>query len=790
MNRPTNPLTPIPAPSSPPAGRLWLFRGLAGIGLPLLLLGVLEGGLQFAGYGRDARFLIPDKQPGFYRSNPDFVRLFMPAGFDLRPLNFRLAARKPPDTVRIFVLGESAAQGVPEPAFAFAPQLRAQLRARHPGKNFEVINTGIVAINSHVIRQIAHDLAGFSPDLFVVYMGNNEVVGPYGPGCSYLDRMPPLWIIRLGVFVRTSRTGQLLGAMLAGIGGHNTPSAWGGMAMFAESAVRGDDPRLEKVHRNFEANLEDIVRTAAAAGAKTVLCTVVSNLKDCPPLLSLHRPDLSADELSAWTKVYERGRINWLLGDNAAARPDLLAAWRLDPQHADTAYLLGSLALQAGDTPAAREYFLAAQHWDALRFRPDPQLNAITRRVAARHATATLVDGAVLLGSDPDSTVPPAGREVLFEHVHLDWEGNHQLALALARGVEAALPEIPPTTQPWLDSAGCARALARTPAARVGVLQKISTITRNPPFPNQLTYPEDMARFARDLTQAQADRGNPALLHESWQTAEAALAGDPDNPAVVKTVEELAEDRGDTEAALKLARRSREMQPDYFRLAADEAMKLAQVGRFDEAERLLQQTAAACAARELTTVAPAFVDLAIRTRRFAEIRHVLDSFLTRLPGDPTLGVLRAQLARLAGDTATAESELRATLAAHPGHQGALEELVALLLGAGRTQEAEQASLAAAEQQAGNQANNFRAALAAEARTDEAAAVKHYLAAERSGPVTAAVELRLARKLTGLDRTEEALLHLAWARRLSQLEGNPAVTRAISEYIDRLRAATP
>ena len=115
-----------PAPRA--AARLWLYRALAAVGLPVLLLLVLEGGLRVAGYGRAAGFLIPDDQSGYYRTNPEFVSLFMPESFDLRPLNFRVALRKPAGTVRIVLLGESAAQGVPAPPFALAPQLRAQFQ--------------------------------------------------------------------------------------------------------------------------------------------------------------------------------------------------------------------------------------------------------------------------------------------------------------------------------------------------------------------------------------------------------------------------------------------------------------------------------------------------------------------------------------------------------------------------------------------------------------------------------------------------------------------------------------
>ena len=176
--------------------------------MPAIVLLALEGGLRLAGYGKPATFLIPDGRPGWFRTNPEFASLFLPGNFDLRPLNFSVSLHKAPKTVRIVVLGESAAQGVPVPGFGFSPQLRAQLRHRYPGTDFEVIDTGIVAINSHVVYQVAKEMARFEPDLFVLYAGNNEVVGPYGPGCAYLSNMPPLWVIRASVWVRSTRTGQ------------------------------------------------------------------------------------------------------------------------------------------------------------------------------------------------------------------------------------------------------------------------------------------------------------------------------------------------------------------------------------------------------------------------------------------------------------------------------------------------------------------------------------------------------------------------------------------------------
>ena len=122
---------------------------------------------------------------------------------------FAFPARKSADTYRIFVLGSSAAQGIPNHAFCFGRFLQFMLQERFPGVHFEVITTAMAAINSHVVREIARDCARYDPDLFVVYMGNNEVVGPYGPGTVLTPALSNLHLIRLGIALRATRIGQL-----------------------------------------------------------------------------------------------------------------------------------------------------------------------------------------------------------------------------------------------------------------------------------------------------------------------------------------------------------------------------------------------------------------------------------------------------------------------------------------------------------------------------------------------------------------------------------------------------
>ena len=475
-----------------------------------------------------------------------------------------------------------------------------------------------MAINSHVVYQVAREMAHYEPDLFLVYLGNNEVVGPYGPGCAYLSQSPPLWVIRSSVFVRSTRTGQLLGSLAARLTrGTRRPAQWGGMSMFVDNAVRGDDPRLAAVYANYKSNLSGIVAAASGAGAKTVLCTVVANLKDCPPFLSLHSPGLPQQDLEAWTSAFDSGRLAWRLGDEALARSRLTEAERLDPQYAETLFMLGALDLGSGDAAAARGHFADALHWDALRFRPDPSIGIAFRDVALeRPADVTLLDCADALGSEPSSTQPLSGREILFEHVHLDWDGSYRLGLLMARACAGALYGKDPGDGGWLDNAACARALAYTGHERLPMLLRIDVLVRKPPFTNQLTHVADEARLARAIEAASAAATNPEAQAAAAETASGALAKDPDNPALAGILEGIRQDQGDMAGALAIARRAAGHLPGDYALAADEASLLVRLGRYDEGQRILMESARTGA--DLDLLAPVFVDLWTRTRRFGE----------------------------------------------------------------------------------------------------------------------------------------------------------------------------
>jgi len=115
------------------------------------------------------------------------------------------------------------------------------LSDRYPDVEFEVVNAGITAINSHVLLPIADSCASMDPDLFVVYLGNNEVVGPFGAGTVFNPAARSRALIRAGLAFRSTRLGQLFNSMLPSFGG---TQSWRGMEMFLDQKVRADDEAL------------------------------------------------------------------------------------------------------------------------------------------------------------------------------------------------------------------------------------------------------------------------------------------------------------------------------------------------------------------------------------------------------------------------------------------------------------------------------------------------------------------------------------------------------------------
>ncbi|HTD86301.1 MAG TPA: hypothetical protein VK850_06960, partial [Candidatus Binatia bacterium] len=315
--------------------------------MPLVLLLVLplllEGALRLFGVGYSTCFLV--RKGDYWFPNDKFAVQFFGPRASSRPVYFRVPVQKPTNAVRIVVLGESAAMGTPDPAFCFGRILEVMLETNLPGKRIEFVNAAMRGIDSHIVRKIAADCARLKPEVFIVYMGNNEVIGLHGPepGCSRLSQWLPL--MRAADFLKGTRLGQLV-RRSAG----SSQKTDQDMDFFRKHRLAPDDWRREAVLQNFAADLRDICTAGKRAGAKVIVSTVPVNMKDFPPLGSLS------------------GQYN-----------------------AEEQFRLG--------------HYQQALDWDALQFRVDSRTNEKMRQIATHQAV--LVDS-VKTFADADGGVPGA----------------------------------------------------------------------------------------------------------------------------------------------------------------------------------------------------------------------------------------------------------------------------------------------------------------------------------------------------------------------------------------------
>jgi tetratricopeptide (TPR) repeat protein len=761
---------------SPPAlrrpGASFLARVALLIGVPALFFCALEGALRIAGFGKPTAFFIPDGKPGFYRTNPNFTAPFIPASFGIQPLNFRIARHKDPGGVRVFVVGESAAQGMPDPDFGFAAQLRVQLGARFPERKIEVCDLGITAINSNVVYRLVRQVSDFEPDLIVIYMGNNEVIGPYGPGCAYLSSTPGLWFIRTGAWIRSTRTGQAMAALLGRVASFGErPSDWKGMETFSSNSVRAGDPRLDAVYRNFSANLRDMISCARRGGTRVVLATVVANLKDNAPFISLHREGISGDDLKSWTAAFDAGKIASDLGDTRSALFEFEQALRLDPEYAETYFRLGSLYEAAGDGARARERFEDALHWDALHFRPDPRINEEIRRVAGE-AGVPLVDLATAMGADPASSSPLAGREMLFDHVHFNWEGNYQAALLLAEGCGSELDGAAkrPREAAGASIDACASELGFTPDARLKMLQTMVQLTLRPPFTGQYTFSRDQADYKYAVGKIERQRSSPDERAAELRLVEGALQRNPANPSLALRAASLESEAGNLARAQALMAQSEALQPPSADLTRRKAQVLLQMRRYDEAESLLLGSVGLD--RDYFVAGGALADLWASTRQFEKGRQFFSGELGKRPANHYLRLEFAQFLARSGDTAGAEHEAQRIWADDPRSRpamAALELRVRLKADQHRQPEVDALTLEAAPFQPGDYFNNQRLLGLYTARNDAVGVVDSLRALESSGPFGSEQHLDLAHRLSDLNRVPEMLDELATARDVALIE---------------------
>ncbi len=390
-------------------------KTILAVAAPLLVLILAEGVLALGGWFTPVRYLLEEERGGetFLRSNPAYGRLFLDRVDIPMPSPLWVRQERTPGVRRVVLLGESAAAGFPHDEFNLARLLEHQWLNRFPDQPLEVVNATMVAVNSHILRRMAHEVLQLDPDVLILLAGHNEAIGPYGPASVFGRFQASLPLIRFNLWARNTRVGQALSDVAHRIrrGGQGLPR-WSGLEEFSSVRLADQDPRLAAMARHAEANFRDLVRAATRRGVRVLVAVPPVNLTDWPPLASAEA-----------TLTDEQAEAQWAQGHH----DQLTSAWQV--------YRMARMRHQAGDPVGAWPLYRKALALDEIRFRADHRIRDALLRLDQGEPAQDLqvIDLDRMLHEDNPLFI--TDRDYFCEHVHVTFAGRAWVTARLAEAL-------------------------------------------------------------------------------------------------------------------------------------------------------------------------------------------------------------------------------------------------------------------------------------------------------------------------------------------------------------------
>lgn len=361
---------------------------------------LLEGSLRLFGYGKEVPTFteFPTNYPGYLFFNPEVTSKYFSSTMPSTIFEgFR--KEKLPNTIRIFVLGESSAAGWPyHPNAAFSRYVRSGLETLYPDKTIEVINFGISAINTFTIRDILPDLLEQKPDCILIYTGHNEYYGALGVG-STLSMGKSRTLINLMLSLQKYKTVQLLQNFIrwiAGVG-HSDEKESNATLMervVGESSIPYNSSLFKSGISQFEGNMGDILEMCKNAQVPVLISNLASNLKDQKPLVVADAPGYENADV-----VYQKAQAEYAKGNYAQAK----------------------------------ELYSKARDLDALRFRAPSEINQAIRNLAAKY-NAVFVDAEGALSAASEHGI--IGKSLMTDHLHPNLRGYQLIGKAFLEALQ------------------------------------------------------------------------------------------------------------------------------------------------------------------------------------------------------------------------------------------------------------------------------------------------------------------------------------------------------------------
>lgn len=429
MAKKTNPIQAPPL--SPTKRRAFTLIMLL---LPLLLLVATEFILRGIEYGGNLDLVIKRSVGGkeFYSINRGVAKRYFAQSVSTvpEPAEDLFEIKKSKKTKRIFCLGESTMAGFPFEFHATAPSfMKDQLQVLLPEYNIEVINVGLSAVGSYVVKDFMDELNRYEPDLYVVYVGHNEFYGAYGVGSSVAVK-GGAWMTRLTVRLLKFKTFLALRDGYAWL--QRTlwsPASKSGATLMGEMVGDQAIPYGSELYNNarqvYRDNLNVIIETARSQDVQVIFSSLVSNIKTQAPFVSIFDPNTTEQQKQLWHRLVSEGDSLCSVSDTIHAIEAYRQATATDTLNATAFFKLGTCLYAAQQFGEAKSALRRAKDLDGLRFRMSEDFENDLSEVCNKSGVTLSLPDSSFEAASPHGII---GNELILEHLHPNIRGYSLMA--------------------------------------------------------------------------------------------------------------------------------------------------------------------------------------------------------------------------------------------------------------------------------------------------------------------------------------------------------------------------
>lgn len=341
------------------------------------------------------------------------------------------SSEKKKDSYRVFCLGGSTVRGRPhETDTSFPKWLEIELAGQTTSKTVEVVNAGGVSYASFRLRPILSEVVNYNPDLIVVATGHNEFLEDrtyqeikYRPDAEK-------WITEQAHSLRTVTLVRQLFSSKKPV--NRTILASEAKTKLDESSGYSSYHRDEKwwqnVTEHYRVSIETMIRLCNAKNVPIVLVNLGSNLRDCPPFKSEHKPGLTPEDLRQWETTFELANLKERTNALTEALELYRQAEKIDNEHGLLLFRIARCLDRLEKKEEALQYYIKAKEWDVCPLRMREAFHSILKEVATTHQVP-LVDVKTMLATQSKDGLP--GFDVYLDHVHPSIASHQKIAQAI-----------------------------------------------------------------------------------------------------------------------------------------------------------------------------------------------------------------------------------------------------------------------------------------------------------------------------------------------------------------------